>query len=257
MFVVPLPAFTDNYIWLVHNGQDAVVVDPGDAQPVLAALQDLQLTLRAIVLTHHHGDHTGGVAPLRQATGCRVLGPTLEKLPEPVERVHAGHSIHLLGHDWQVLEVPGHTAGHIAWYCPSLVAGGAVFCGDTLFSGGCGRLFEGSAAQMHTSLQQLAALPGSTHIFCAHEYTLSNLRFALAVEPDNAALQQYQQWCQQQREHGLPTLPSTIAQELAINPFLRCHVPAVQCSALAFDPTTAPTPPAVLATLRAWKNVFA
>ncbi|MEN9321562.1 MAG: hypothetical protein RL039_1375 [Pseudomonadota bacterium] len=257
MLIQPLPAFNDNYLWLAHDGKNAVVVDPGDAQPVLAALQAQQLTLQAIVLTHHHGDHTGGVAALRQATQCRVLGPAQEKLPEPVERVHAGQRIALLGTDWLVLAVPGHTAGHIAWYAPDLVAGGALFCGDTLFSGGCGRLFEGTAAQMHASLQQLAALPASTQVFCAHEYTLSNLRFALAVEPDNAVLQQYQHWCQQQRDHGLPTLPSTMAQELAINPFLRCNVPTVQRSAVTFDPTTAPTPEATLATLRAWKNVFA
>ncbi len=257
MFVVPLPAFSDNYIWLLHNGEDALVVDPGDAAPVQAALQAQQLTLRAIVLTHHHGDHTGGVAQLRQASGCRVLGPAREPLPEPVERVHAGQPVHLLGLPWQVLEVPGHTAGHIAWYSPALGSDGAVFCGDTLFSGGCGRLFEGTAAQMHASLQQLAALPAKTAVFCAHEYTLSNLRFALAVEPDNVALQQYQHRCQQQRDRGQPTLPSTIGQELAINPFLRCTQPAVQRSAHAFDPATAPTAAAVFATLRAWKNVFA
>ena len=159
MLIQPLPAFNDNYLWLAHDGKNAVVVDPGDAQPVLAALQAQQLTLQAIVLTHHHGDHTGGVAALRQATQCRVLGPAQEKLPEPVERMHAGQRIALLGTDWLVLAVPGHTAGHIAWYAPDLVAGGALFCGDTLFSAGCGRLFEGTPEQMHASLQQLALLP--------------------------------------------------------------------------------------------------
>ncbi len=269
--VLPISAFSDNYIWLLRQGQQAVVVDPGDAAPVLAALQDEALQLQAIVLTHHHGDHTGGVQALREATGCAVYGPTTEKLPEPVQRVSASQTVggvELLGQIWQVLDVPGHTAGHIAWYLPEGVktANGAqapaLFCGDTLFSGGCGRLFEGTAEQMHHSLQQMAALPAQTLVFCAHEYTLSNLRFALAVEPDNAALQQYEAWCLAQREKDLPTLPSTIGQELAINPFLRCEQAAVIHAAQQFEPalrtaTSSLTPAQVLAALRAWKNVFA
>lgn len=256
--VVPLPAFSDNYIWLVHNGQQAVVVDPGDTAPVLQALEQLQLRLQAIVLTHHHGDHTGGVAALRQVHPCTVYGPAGESLPEPVTRVQAGTTLTLLDQPWQVLHVPGHTAGHIAWYCPTLGAQPALFCGDTLFSGGCGRLFEGTAEQMHASLAQLAALPGNTQVFCAHEYTVSNLRFALAVEPDNVALQQHHAWCLAQRESGLPTLPSSIGLEREINPFLRCEVPAVVHAAQHFDPSTPATNPAqVLALLRAWKNVFA
>lgn len=273
--VVPISAFSDNYIWLVRQGQQAVVVDPGEAAPVLAALQAQALQLQAIVLTHHHGDHTGGVQALQQATGCTVYGPATEKLPEPVQRVRASQppgGIALLGQTWQVLDVPGHTAGHIAWYLPQGVqtADGAqapaLFCGDTLFSGGCGRLFEGTAEQMHTSLMQLAALPAQTLVFCAHEYTLSNLRFAREVEPDNAALQQYEVWCFNQREKGLPTLPSTLAQELAINPFLRCTQAAVASAALRFDPnlhtttlppsSSSPTSVQVLAALRAWKNIF-
>lgn len=256
--VVPLPAFSDNYLWLVHNGQQAVVVDPGDAAPVLVALEQLQLQLQAIVLTHHHRDHTGGVTQLRQAHNCPVYGPVGEALPEPVTRVDAHTTLTLLGQPWQVLQVPGHTAGHIAWYCPTLGAQPALFCGDTLFSGGCGRLFEGTAEQMHHSLQQLAALPANTQVFCAHEYTVSNLRFALAVEPDNAALQQYHMWCLAQRDSGQPTLPSTIDREREINPFLRCEIPAVVRAAQQFEPSTSPTDPAqVLAALRAWKNVFA
>ena len=255
MLIQPLPAFNDNYLWLAHDGKNAVVVDPGDAQPVLAALQAQQLTLQAIVLTHHHGDHTGGVAALRQATQCRVLGPAQEKLPEPVERVHAGQRIALLGTDWLVLAVPGHTAGHIAWYAPDLVAGGALFCGDTLFSAGCGRLFEGTAAQMLQSLAKLAALPANTRVCCAHEYTLANLQFAAAVEPHNTALRDYTAHCQQLRQQHLPTLPSTLAQELAINPFLRLNQPAVQAAAQQHAPS-ANTPEQLLAALRDWKNTF-
>ena len=257
--VVPLPAFSDNYIWLVHNGRHALIVDPGDAAPVQAALAALQLQLQAILLTHHHRDHTGGVAALRQTHACPVYGPAGEALPEPVTRVDAHTTLTLLGQPWQVLQVPGHTAGHIAWYCPTLGAQPALFCGDTLFSGGCGRLFEGTAEQMHHSLQQLAALPADTQVFCAHEYTVSNLRFALAVEPDNAALQQYHTWCLVQRDSDRPTLPSTIGLEREINPFLRCEVPAVVRAAHQFDPSIPPStdPAQVLAALRAWKNVFA
>lgn len=259
MNLLPIPSFSDNYIWLLHDGRQALVVDPGDATPVLAALQDHNLQLQAILLTHHHNDHVGGVAALRAATGAEVYGPAHETLPEPVVRVSASSTpVHVLGLPWHVLDVPGHTAGHIAWWTDALGGDSPVlFCGDTLFSGGCGRLFEGTAAQMHASLQSLAALPQETRVFCAHEYTISNLRFALAVEPDNPDLQQYERWCQQQRQHGLPTLPSTIAQELAVNPFLRCHVAAVVRAAQRFAPDLSPQDPtSVLAALRAWKNVF-
>ena len=259
MNLLPIPAFSDNYIWLLHDGRQALVVDPGDATPVLAALQAHNLQLQAILLTHHHNDHVGGVTALRTATAAEVYGPAHEPLPEPVVRVSANSTpVHVLGRPWQVLDVPGHTAGHIAWWTDAVGDDSPVlFCGDTLFSGGCGRLFEGTPAQMHASLQSFAALPQETRVFCAHEYTINNLRFALAVEPDNPDLQQYERWCQQQRQHGLPTLPSTIAQELAVNPFLRCHVAAVVRAAQSFAPDLSPQDPtSVLAALRAWKNVF-
>ena len=257
MNLLPLPAFSDNYIWLLHDGKQALVVDPGDASPVQAALQAHGLQLQAILVTHHHADHVGGVDQLRQATGATVYGPVYEKLPEPVLRVDGTVRMTLLGLDWQVLEVPGHTAGHIAWYCPDAAGAPVLFCGDTLFSGGCGRLFEGTPEQMHTSLQCLAALPHNTRVACAHEYTLSNLKFACAVEPNNAALLQYRAQCEMRRQQQRPTLPSTLARELAINPFLRCHVTQVARSAQSFAPATDPQQPAsVFAALREWKNVF-
>ena len=257
MNLLPLPAFSDNYIWLVHDGQHALVVDPGDAAPVQAALQAHGLQLQAIVLTHHHSDHVGGVQTLRQSTGAPVYGPAGEQLPEPVIRVDAHSQPMLLGLPWQIVPVPGHTRGHIAWYCADMPGGPVLFCGDTLFSGGCGRLFEGTAEQMHASLQALAQLPHTTRVFCGHEYTLSNLEFACAVEPSNAALLQYRAHCKALRAQQLPTLPSTLAQELAINPFLRCHVPEVVASAQRFAPHLRPDQPdSVLAALREWKNVF-
>jgi hydroxyacylglutathione hydrolase len=159
MTLLPLPAFDDNYIWMLHDGHQALVVDPGDAQPVLQALQAQHLQLQAILVTHHHADHVGGVAELRAATGATVHGPAGEEMPEPLQRYSEGDALDLLGLRFEVLDVPGHTAGHIAWYCPDVDGAPVLFCGDTLFSGGCGRLFEGTPAQMLASLDKLAALP--------------------------------------------------------------------------------------------------
>lgn len=257
MKLIPLPAFSDNYIWLLHDGQQAIVVDPGEAAPVQEALQDLNLRLQAILVTHHHADHVGAVDALRAAHGAAVYGPAYETLPEPVVRMGAGDRLSLLGLDFEVIEVPGHTSGHIAWYCPQINDAPALFCGDTLFSGGCGRVFEGTPEQMYASLQQLAALPRTTGVFCAHEYTVSNLRFAQAVEPHNSDLVTYLSHCQALRAADRPTLPSTLAQELAINPFLRCREPAVVQAAQRFQADLIPNDPrTVFAALRQWKNVF-
>lgn len=255
MVLIPLPAFTDNYIWLVHDGRQAVVVDPGQAQPVMQALQSLGLQLDAILVTHHHHDHVDGVDELREATGATVYGPAREDIPEPFVPLGAGQQVCVLGLDFQVFDVPGHTAGHIAFYCDAFDGSPLLFCGDTLFSGGCGRLFEGTPAQMLASLDQFAALPGSTRVCCTHEYTLSNLRFARAVEPANQALARYQAECEQKRASQLPTLPSTMAQELAINPFLRTRQPAIVAAAQTHDPH-ALDDVSVLAALRQWKNNF-
>ena len=175
MNLLPLPAFTDNYIWMLHDGRQAAVVDPGDAAPVFQALERLGLRLQAILVTHHHPDHVGGVDALRDATGAVVYGPARERIPEPLVRLAQGDTVDVLGLRFTVIDVPGHTAGHIAYYAPDLDGAPLLFCGDTLFSGGCGRLFEGTPAQMLQSLDQLAALPGDTRVCCTHEYTLSNL----------------------------------------------------------------------------------
>ena len=255
MNLLALPAFEDNYLWFLHDGQRALVVDPGDAEPVLEALQRLGLQLQGILVTHHHGDHTRGVAALRQATGATVYGPARERIPEPYQALHGGQTVSVLSLGWQVIDVPGHTAGHIAYYAPAVDDAPLLFCGDTLFSGGCGRLFEGTPAQMLASLDALAALPPATRVCCAHEYTLSNLRFALAVEPGNAELINYARQCQQQREQGQSTLPSTIGTERAVNPFLRSRQPAVAQAVRAHAPS-AYDEVAVFAALREWKNSF-
>ncbi len=251
-----MPAFDDNYVWLLHDGQQALVVDPGDAAPVRQALQQVGLQLSAILVTHHHADHTGGVDALRNETGAAVYGPATERMPEPITRLQAGQTLTALGLEFGVIDVPGHTAGHIAYYCAAMDSAPLLFCGDTLFSGGCGRLFEGTPAQMLHSLDQLAALPGNTRVCCTHEYTLSNLRFARAVEPGNEALRAYSAQCEALRAEGKPTLPSSIATELKINPFLRSRQASVVQAAKAQD-SSAADDISVFAAIRQWKNTFA
>lgn len=255
MKLTAIPAFTDNYIWMVDNGEEAVVVDPGDAAPVLEALHARRLQLRGILVTHHHADHVGGIDDLRAGLRGPVWGPGRERIPAPFTDVIEGDLVTALGLTWQVLEVPGHTAGHVAYFAPDFPGGPLLFCGDTLFSGGCGRLFEGTPAQMHQSLQRLAALPARTRVCCTHEYTLSNLRFAEAVEGGNADITAHRQWCEAQRARGEPTLPSTLAQELRINPFLRCDQTEVVAQALR-QGASSPDPVSVFAGLREWKNRF-
>ena len=251
--VEPIPAFNDNYIWLLAHGPEAAVVDPGDAAPVLQRLQQRGLRLAAILVTHHHGDHVGGVEELARATGARVHGPRGEPIPAREVALAGGDRCEVLGIAFDVLEVPGHTRGHIAYHAPALRW---LFCGDTLFAGGCGRLFEGTPEQMTESLARLARLPAETRVYCAHEYTVSNLRFALAVEPDNGALRARQQACIARRERDEPTVPSTIAEERATNPFLRCDVPAVRRVAEARAAAPLATTAEVFAVLRQWKNTF-
>jgi hydroxyacylglutathione hydrolase len=256
MILLPIPAFSDNYIWVLHDDQRALVVDPGESSGVAAWLRQTGLRLEAIFITHHHRDHTGGVTELQQAFGAKVYGPLDEPMPEPLQRLADGEHVEALGHRFEVMRVPGHTLGHIAYYSPDIDGTPLLFCGDTLFSGGCGRLFEGTPAQMHASLDRLGALPASTRVCCTHEYTLANLRFAQAVDPDNAALSRYVAHCEQLRQQQRPTLPSTIGLERQINPFLRAHEPALKQAASKHNPNIATDDTSVFATLREWKNNF-
>ncbi len=240
---------------MLHDGHRALVVDPGDANPVLEALHQLGLQLEAILVTHHHTDHTGGVASLHQSTGAKVYGPAREVMPEPLTRLSGGDQLQSLGLTFDVIDVPGHTAGHIAYYCATADCAPLLFCGDTLFSGGCGRLFEGSPAQMLASLDKLAALPDTTRVCCAHEYTLSNLKFSAAVEPDNQTLVGYTAAARNLRSRQQPTLPSTLGVERQINPFLRTRQTAVIQAARAVD-ASANDEVSIFAALRLWKNRF-
>lgn len=254
--VSPVRAFADNYVWLVQSPADpaaAVVVDPGDDRPVEHVLAERGLRLEAILVTHHHADHVGGVGALAARHGAKVYGPARERMPCAVEALDDGGTVSLakLGLEFAVMAVPGHTLGHIAY-----AGHGAVFCGDTLFSGGCGRLFEGTPGQMLDSLDRLAALPDQTRVYCAHEYTLSNLRFASAVEPGNQDVRRALDEARSLREHDEPTLPSTVGRERLINPFLRCRTPSVRAAAERHAGAPLADAAAVFAQVRAWKDGF-
>jgi hydroxyacylglutathione hydrolase len=253
--ITPLPAFSDNYLWLLDHDGHAAVVDPGDPAPVQRALAERKLTLDAILVTHHHGDHVGGLAALR-STGATVYGPRAEAIDGVDVPLGAGDRVEVLGVSFSVLEVPGHTSGHIAYFAGALEPP-VLFCGDTLFACGCGRLFEGTPAQMLTSLDRLSALPAATRVYCAHEYTLANIRFALAVEPANAELQKRARDAALLRERGDPTVPSTIALELATNPFMRSDAPGVRNAAGArAGASTGTDRVRTFTTIRKWKDEF-
>ncbi len=256
MKLIALPAFSDNYIWLLHDDHHALAVDPGDSAPVLAWLQQHPgLQLDMILVTHHHADHTGGLPELVARTGARVVGPALEKMPVNAQGLQQGDHLDWHGLRFDVHDVPGHTLGHIAFWAHPTGQAPLLFCGDTLFSGGCGRLFEGTPAQMLDSLDRLAALPDDTRVCCAHEYTLSNLKFALAVDPDNRELHTYTQACTALRQENKPTLPVPLSTERAINPFLRSRSSAVSKAVRQHDPR-ALDDVTTFAALRTWKNEF-
>lgn len=253
MDIQSLRAFEDNYIWLLREGRRVVVVDPGDEAPVLRYLAEEDADLAAILLTHHHGDHTGGVAGLLARHPVPVFGPAGESIAGVSVPLREGDKIALpdFAAGLKVIDVPGHTRGHIAYY-----GEGALFCGDTLFACGCGRLFEGTAAQMWSSLGKLAALPPETGVYCAHEYTESNIRFALAVESGNAALLTRAGRVAELRRNLQPTVPFTLAEELATNPFLRSEQPEVARAAERHCGTALPGATEVFAALREWRNGF-
>lgn len=254
----PIRAFTDNYIWLIDNGVSAAVVDPGAAQPVLDLLKHENLALTAILLTHHHQDHVGGVSELLEHYAVPVYGPALESLPACDHPLSEGDRFTLPepSIQFEVIDVPGHTAGHIALYASSISGQPALFCGDTLFVAGCGRLFEGTPAQMLESLDKLCRLPESTRVYCAHEYTLSNLRWARTVDPDNPSLLEMEQLARAVREIDQPTVPSRMDIEKRCNPFLRSRDPAIADAATAFAAKPLNGPVEVFAALREWKNGF-
>ncbi|TXS95815.1 hydroxyacylglutathione hydrolase [Parahaliea maris] len=255
--ISPIPAFNDNYIWLLDNGSEAVVVDPGDAAPVQQVLAERGLTLAGILITHHHFDHVGGLPALLAGRDIPVWGPRNPTVEQITRRLGAGDEITVLGAPFRVLEVPGHTLDHIAYFHDGEATGQPVlFCGDTLFAGGCGRLFEGTPEMMHASLQRLASLPAATLVYCAHEYTLANLAFARAVEPDNQALLERQQAAEASREAGVPTVPSELRTELSTNPFMRCESAGLQESLRRQGRLEETAPAAVFATVRAWKDNF-
>jgi hydroxyacylglutathione hydrolase len=248
--ILLIPAFKDNYIWLLVRDGRAAVVDPGDPLPVMERLEALGLQLETILITHHHADHQGGVAALLEHWQADVFGPGIESITGCNRPLCGGETITVLGQPVSVMAVPGHTLGHLAYYVP-----GALFCGDTLFGAGCGRLFEGTPAQMSHSLAQIAALPDDTLVYCAHEYTEANLRFAIAVEPLNAALRDRVKRVAELRVAGASSVPSTLAEEMATNPFLRSGEPAVIAAALehaAVDRSKV----AVFTAIRQWRNSF-
>ena len=255
--IIPIPAFRDNYIWAVQSGHVAAVVDPGDAAPVLAWLDANGVALSAILATHHHADHVGGVPALRARYDVPVFGPAHEEIPQRTHPLAEGDRIVVPGIELllSVFDIPGHTAGHIAYY--TLPPDPLVFCGDTLFAAGCGRIFEGTPQQMWTSLAKLAALDENTRVYCGHEYTLANLRFAAAVEPASADIEARVAHERDKRERDLPTLPSTIGAERATNPFLRAALPDVMARAAAHARRPMAGAVDAFATLREWKNAFA
>ncbi|MCF6354150.1 MAG: hydroxyacylglutathione hydrolase [Candidatus Polarisedimenticolaceae bacterium] len=252
--ITPIPAFADNYIWLLKSGQSpqVAVVDPGDAAPVLERLQSESLSLDAILITHHHHDHTGGIGRLKAAfPHARVYGPAGETIPGVTDPLAEGDEVQLPGcsEPLRVFEIPGHTAGHIAY-----AGDGLLFCGDTLFAGGCGRVFDGTMAQMAASLQRIAQLPQETLLYCAHEYTEDNLGFAYLVEPENQAIEERQQATRVMRSHGRPSVPSLLSLELETNPFLRTQNPTVIVAAEAWAQKPLNGNVELFSALRSWKD---
>lgn len=257
-----LNAFTDNYIWSIENNTQVAIVDPGDAEVCIHYLETHQKILNAVLITHHHADHTGGIKQLlayckQKQWPITVYGPANEKIPYCDSKLVENNCVNLpdLGIAFRVIDLPGHTLGHIAYFRDD-ENNPLLFCGDTLFSGGCGRLFEGTAKQMLTSLTKLKNLPEHTKVYCAHEYTQANLNFALVVEPNNKDLINYNEKVNKLRETNQATIPTSIKVEKMINPFLRSHLPTIQNSAAAFNSSTQANSLDTFTTIRRWKDQF-
>jgi hydroxyacylglutathione hydrolase len=254
--VTPIPAFNDNYLWLFHaeGSRQCGIVDPGDAEPVLRHLTDYDLELAVIFITHHHGDHTGGIGKLLQAFDVPVYGPDSSNIHAVTRKLGEGDTVNIFGETFRVLEIPGHTLDHIAYFAEGNPP--ILFCGDTLFAGGCGRVFEGTHRMMYGSLQKLAVLPPDTMVYCAHEYTLANLAFAHAVTPDSAPLADRMSREKARREEDMPTVPTTIRAELETNPFLRCTDADIIAAAHGQSGRLVSAPDEVFGIIRSWKDSF-
>ncbi|WP_292993850.1 hydroxyacylglutathione hydrolase [Nitrosomonas sp.] len=254
--VHPIHAFSDNYIWVIHNQTHAAVIDPGIASPVIEYLLSKKLQLSAILITHHHHDHTGGNTELLQSFDVPVYGPHNESIATVSHPLREGDQVNLekMSLNLMIIDTPGHTRGHIAYYGSNPF--NMVFCGDTLFACGCGRVFEGTAQQMYQSLQKLSQLPSDTLIFCTHEYTLGNIQFAKVVDPKNAKLIEFEIAAQELRNRNIPTIPTTLILERKINPFIRCDQREIIASAQNYSEKSLPGPIEVFTVLREWKNNF-
>ena len=252
--IFPLRAFSDNYIWTLLKDNEVTVVDPGDPKPVISFLEKRDLTLNNIFITHHHYDHTGGIQSLVELYNCEVYGPTGGHIEGINTSLTEGDVIEISGIEFSIFSTPGHTLDHISYFADIDVP--LLFCGDTLFSGGCGRLFEGTPEQMFNSLNKFSVLPSNTQVFCTHEYTESNLTFAVEVEPDNKDLNDRLNEVREMRREDKITLPSTISTELKINPFLRCHREEVIQAAQNYSQTAVSKDEEVLGVIRNWKDNF-
>ena len=255
MHIHTIPAFEDNYIWLLVDGNHAAVIDPGQADPVINYLENHQLNLTAILLTHHHYDHIDGAKELQERYACPIYGAKMHEIDTLAQS--EGDIIDLDAHglgQWQIIATPGHTLDHLAYFSPSSPP--VLFCGDTLFGAGCGKLFEGTAAQMQSSMEKIRVLPDATLIYCGHEYTEDNLRFATLAEPNNDAIQQRIATSRAQRKHGEPTVPSTLSLEKATNPFLRWDQSELRRNTEHHTQSSIDTSAEMFAAVRAWKDEF-